>query len=77
MLKNFQELKVWQKANELCLEIYNITKNYPAEEKFGLTSQTRRASVSRPSNIAEVERMFKALNKSLENKTWSLDPLDP
>jgi four helix bundle protein len=120
MLKNFKELKVWQKAYELCLEAYNITKDFPSEEKFGLTSQIRRASVSIPSNIAEgygrrttpdyirslyiaygsnceletqallsgdlaymksedqisllekiaeVERMLKALIKSLENKT--------
>ena len=53
MLKNFKELKVWQKAYELCLEIYKITKNFPSEEKFGLTAQIRRASISVPSNIAE------------------------
>jgi len=53
MLKNFKELKVWQKAYQLSLEVYNITKNFPSEEKFGLTSQIRRASVSIPSNIAE------------------------
>jgi len=53
MLKNFRELKVWQKSYELCLEVYSITKNFPSEEKFRLTSQIRRASVSIPSNIAE------------------------
>jgi len=53
MLRNFKELKVWQKAYQLCLEVYSITKNFPSEEKFGLTSQIRRASVSIPSNIAE------------------------
>ena len=53
MLKNFKELKVWQKSYELCIEVYKITKSFPAEEKFGLTSQMRRAAVSVPSNIAE------------------------
>jgi four helix bundle protein len=53
MLKNYKELKVWQKAYELCLNIYRITKNFPKEERYGLTSQIRRAAVSVPSNIAE------------------------
>ncbi|MBT8352807.1 MAG: four helix bundle protein [Deltaproteobacteria bacterium] len=53
MLKNYKELKVWQKSYQLCLEIYKITKRFPTEEKYGLTSQIRRAAVSVPSNIAE------------------------
>jgi four helix bundle protein len=53
MLKNFKELKVWQKAYQLCLDIYYISKDFPNEEKFGLTSQIRRATVSVPSNISE------------------------
>ena len=53
MLKNYKELKVWQKSFKLCLEIYKMTKNFPNEEKYGLSSQMRRASVSIPSNIAE------------------------
>ncbi len=53
MLKTFKDLLVWQKSYQLCLSIYKITKNYPQEEKFGLTSQMRRSSVSIPSNIAE------------------------
>jgi len=53
MLKNFKELKVWQKAYQLCLEIYKVTKDFPKEERYGLTSQIRRAAVSVPSNIAE------------------------
>ena len=53
MLRNFKELKVWQKAYQLCLEIYKITKDFPKEERYGLTSQIRRAGVSVPSNIAE------------------------
>lgn len=53
MLKNYKELKVWQKAYHLCIEIYKITKDFPKEERYGLISQIRRASVSVPSNIAE------------------------
>jgi four helix bundle protein len=53
MLKNYKELKVWQKAYQLCITIYNITKHFPKEERYGLTSQIRRAAVSVPSNIAE------------------------
>ena len=53
MLKNYKELKVWQKSYQLCLEVYRITVEFPKDEKFGLTSQIRRAVVSVPSNIAE------------------------
>jgi four helix bundle protein len=53
MLKNYTELKVWQKAYQLCLEIYKVTKNFPREERYGLTAQIRRAAVSIPSDIAE------------------------
>ena len=53
MLKNYKELKVWQKSYELCLETYRITAKFPKEERYGLTSQIRRSVVSIPSNIAE------------------------
>jgi len=53
MLANYKELNVWKKAYDLCLEIYRITKGFPSEERYGLTSQLRRAAVSVPSNIAE------------------------
>jgi four helix bundle protein len=51
--RNFKELIVWQKAHQFVLEVYRLTRNFPAEEKFGLTSQIRRAAVSVPANIAE------------------------
>ncbi len=53
MLKNYRELKVWRKSYRLCLALYRITKIFPKEERYGLTSQIRRAAVSIPSNIAE------------------------
>lgn len=128
MLKNYKELKVWQRSYSLCLEIYRITKEFPQEERYGLTSQIRRTAVSVPCNIAEgygrktspeyirflyiaygsyceletqillsgdlgyieaskletlqqevgeVERMLKALIKSLERKSLTLDPSNP
>lgn len=52
-MHNFRELKVWQKARALVKEIYLITERFPSTEKFGLTNQIRRASISIPSNIAE------------------------
>ncbi len=48
MLKNYKELKVWQKSYKLCLEIYRITAKFSKEEKYGLTSQIRRSVVSVP-----------------------------
>ena len=51
--KTFQDLIVWQKAHQFVLAIYTATKKFPPDERFGLTSQIRRASVSIPANIAE------------------------
>lgn len=52
-MKNFKELLVWQKSHILTFAIYNITKFFPKEELYGLTSQIRRSAISIPSNIAE------------------------
>jgi len=51
--KVYRDLLVWQKAMDLVVQRYEITKGFPSEEKFGLVSQMRRAAVSIPSNIAE------------------------
>lgn len=51
--KSFEDLIVWQKAHQLVLEVYRITKEYAQEEKFALVSQMRRAAVSIPANITE------------------------
>lgn len=54
MLKlNHKNLNVWKKSIQLILEVYRLTDNLPPEEKYGLTSQLRRAALSVPSNIAE------------------------
>jgi len=47
------QLIVWQKAMDLVSDIYNVTRGFPKDEQFGLTSQMRRCAVSIPSNIAE------------------------
>lgn len=52
-MKDFRQLKVWQKAHQLTLAIYQATASFPRDEIYGLTAQMRRASVSIPSNIAE------------------------
>lgn len=49
----FEQLTVWQKAVEFADNIYEVTSKYPSDERFGLTNQLRRASVSVSSNIAE------------------------
>ena len=53
MLRNYKELKVWEKSYKLCLEVYRITKGFPKNELYGLISQMRRAALSIPCNIAE------------------------
>ncbi|MBO6212900.1 four helix bundle protein [Algoriella sp.] len=52
-MSSFESLLVWQKAHELTLKIYEITKLFPKEEIFGITSQIRRAASSVPANIVE------------------------
>jgi four helix bundle protein len=51
--RGFRELKVWQKATQLSLDVYHATRRLPADERFGLTRQMRRAAVSVGANIAE------------------------
>ncbi|MCD4697377.1 MAG: four helix bundle protein [Bacteroidales bacterium] len=52
-MHNFKELKVWQKSRTLTKEIHLLTKRFPSDERFVLTSQIRRSVISIPSNIAE------------------------
>jgi four helix bundle protein len=53
MAQNVQDLTVWQRAIELSVCIYKLTRSFPKDEMYGLVSQMRRASVSVASNIAE------------------------
>jgi four helix bundle protein len=52
-MRDFMQLKVWQKAHRMTLRIYEATRPFPREELYGLTSQMRRASSSIPANVAE------------------------
>jgi len=52
-MQRFTDLKVWQRSHALVLEIYRLSRTLPEQERFGLTSQLRRAATSVPANIAE------------------------
>lgn len=52
-INSHRDLIVWQKSIRLVLDVYDLTDEFPKDERFGLISQLRRASVSIPSNIAE------------------------
>lgn len=52
-MHRFKDLEIWKKSRQLCKSVYEVTGHFPDSEKFALTNQLRRASVSIPSNIAE------------------------
>jgi four helix bundle protein len=52
-MKNFKELRIWQKGMDIAVNCFKLTEEFPKEEKFGLSIQITRAGVSIPSNIAE------------------------
>lgn len=52
-MRDFRELKVWEKSHKLTLDVYKATAEFPQEELYGLTSQIRRSCASIPANIAE------------------------
>ena len=68
-VERFQDLEVWQRAHQLVLGVYRITRTFPAEERFGLTSQLQRAAVSVPANIAEG---FKRLGKAEKVRFYNI-----
>ena len=80
-ISNFRQLNVYQKAFSAAMEIFNISKRFPAEEKFSLTDQIRRSSRSVCSNLAEGwrKRKYKAVfcnklsdsaQEAAETQTW-------
>ncbi len=52
-MQRFTDLTVWQRSHALVLDVYRLSKKFPSDERFGLTSQLRRAALSVPTNIAE------------------------
>ncbi|HEY1501232.1 MAG TPA: four helix bundle protein [Acidobacteriaceae bacterium] len=75
---DFKDLLIWQKGMALARKVYDLTARLPAEEKFGLSSQMRRAAVSIPSNIAEgqVRRGTKEFVQFLAHASGSLAELE-
>jgi len=53
MVRSFRDLTVWQKSMQMAVTVYRLTREFPKEETYGLSSQMRRAAVSIPSDIAE------------------------
>ena len=79
--KGFRDLIVYQKSYKLAMEIFEVTKTYPKEEKYSLTDQIRRSSRSVPSNIAEawvkrkypksfVSKLLDSLAEEAETEVW-------
>lgn len=52
-MRNFRDIKAWKKAHELVLSVYEATRTFPSDERYGLITQARRAAASIPANIAE------------------------
>jgi four helix bundle protein len=77
-IKSHRDLIAWRKAMDLVVEVYEITKTFPKEELYGLTSQMRRAAVSIPANIAEGQgrRSKPEFRQFLGNARGSLLELD-
>jgi len=55
-MQDFRKLRVWERAQQLCCELYLFSADFPVEERYGVTSQLRRAAVSVGSNIAEASK---------------------
>ena len=76
-VRSYRDLKVWQRSKLLALEVYKVTQAFPKEERYGLTSQLRRAAVSIPSNIAEGNaRSTKDYQRFLDISLGSLAELE-
>jgi four helix bundle protein len=57
-IKDFKQLRIWQKRIEIVKEVYDVTKEFPKEELYSLTLQMKRAAISIPSNVAEGFRRY-------------------
>lgn len=76
--KPHRNLIAWQKTMDLAVAIYEVTRKFPREEIYALTSQLRRAAISAPSNIAEgaADRTTKQFYNYLSNSIGSLNEID-
>ncbi|MCA1613446.1 MAG: four helix bundle protein [Acidobacteria bacterium] len=77
-IKSHRDLIVWQKSMDLTVAVYQVTKSFPREETYGLTSQIRRAAASIPANIAEGQgrRLVGEFQQFLAHARGSLLELD-
>ncbi|HEX8072953.1 MAG TPA: four helix bundle protein [Pyrinomonadaceae bacterium] len=77
-IKSHRDLIVWQRAMDLVVAAYHVSKTFPREEAYGLTSQLRRAAISIPANIAEGQgrRLTKEFQQFLAHARGSLLELD-
>lgn len=73
-MRNYEELKVYQMAETLVVEVYKSTQTFPSEERFGLTAHLRKTALSIPSNIAEGSGRNgdREQGASLEPRAWTL-----
>ncbi|MCB1245763.1 MAG: four helix bundle protein, partial [Acidimicrobiia bacterium] len=77
-MHQYERLKVWQRAIDLCRDVYGLSTSLPADERFGLTSQMRRAAISIAANIAEgcaarTEREFRRFLRMALGSAYELD----
>ena len=72
-LYGFENVIAWQKAHAFVLNVYQATRHFPDDERFGLTSQFRRAAVSIEANIAEGGNSTNTLYQQLEQASWFLN----
>jgi len=63
-MQDYRKLKVWQRAQEQCLGVYLFTADFPVEERYGMTSQLRRAAVSVGANLAEGSKRRSKIDKA-------------
>ena len=63
-MQDHRKLRVWQEAQEICVQVYSFTADFPLEERYGLTAQVRRAAVSVGANIAEGSRRLSRIDKA-------------
>jgi four helix bundle protein len=63
-MQDFRKLRVWQRAQETCVQVYLLTADFPVEEKYGMTSQLRRAAVSIGANLAEGSKRKSSTDKA-------------
>ena len=63
-MQDHRKLTVWQRAQELCVDVYRFTADFPLEERYGMTSQMRRAAVSVGANLAEGSKRRSKVDKA-------------